>query len=124
MGDGEEIGAAEYLDQLFEVIREEARANPEFAARLVRATGGKVVFPERDKAVLLNPLDIAAREGPEGVVDHYTSLDASTLRRVLKEHNLATPVDVRTRSKDDLLDMLARRACERVAARSSMKQQG
>ncbi|MCI4644488.1 MAG: hypothetical protein MRY64_06870 [Hyphomonadaceae bacterium] len=121
MGNGEKIGAAEYLDRLFEVIREEAHANPEFAARLIRATGGEVTFPEKDKAVLLNPLDIAAREGAEGVVDQYASLDASTLRRVLKTHNLATPVDVRTRSKEDLLNMLAQRACERVASRSSIK---
>ena len=121
MGDGQTIGASEYLDRLFEVIREEARANPEFAARLIRATGGAVEFPERDKAVLLNPVDIAAREGPEGVTDQYASMDASTLRRVLKEHNLATPVDVRGRNKSDLLDMLSRRAMERVSARSSIK---
>lgn len=121
MGDGEKIGAGEYLDRLFEVIREEARGNPQFAARLVRATGGEVSFPERDKEVLLNPVDIAAREGAEGVYDQFASMDVSTLRRVLKAHNLATPVDVRAKNKDDLLSMLSRRAMERVASRSSIK---
>ena len=121
MGDGEEIGAVEYLDRLFDVIREEARANPGFAARLVRATGGEVTFPSSDKAVLLNPLEIAAKTGAQGVLEQFDSLDAATLRRVLKAHNLATPVDVRTRSKDELLDMLSRRAAERVASRSSSK---
>ena len=121
MGDGETLGAGEYLDRLFDVIREEALGNPEFAARLVRATGGQVTFPERDKEVLLNPVEIAAREGAEGVHDQFASRDVSTLRRVLKAHNLATPVDVRGKKKEDLLGMLSRRAMERVAARSSLK---
>jgi len=115
------MSPTEFLDRIFDVIREEARANPSFAARLVRAAGGEVTFEASDTKRVLNPLEIAASGGPSAVKTAFERLDAVALRQVLKEHNLASGVDTRSRSKAELLDMLAVRATARVASRSSLK---
>ncbi|MEM9740481.1 MAG: hypothetical protein AAF829_11485 [Pseudomonadota bacterium] len=114
------MNSTEFLDRLFDVIRDEARANPAFAARLVKAAGGQVTFTERDKVAVLNPLEVAAEGGPNAVRSAFETLDPLQLRTLLKEHNLASAIDVRSRGKADLLDMLAVRATARVASRSSM----
>lgn len=114
------MNPTEFLDKLFDVIREEARSNPAFAARLVKAAGGHVTFESKDKVTVLNPLEVAAQGGPNAVRSTFESLDAVELRAVLKEHNLASAIDVRSRGRADLLDMLAVRATARVASRTSM----
>lgn len=114
------MNPTEFLDKLFDVIRDEARSNPAFAARLVKAAGGHVTFESKDKVAVLNPLEVAAQGGPNAVRSAFESLDAVELRAVLKEHNLASAIDVRSRGKADLLDMLAVRATARVASRTSM----
>ncbi|MEL6568384.1 MAG: hypothetical protein AAFQ22_08205 [Pseudomonadota bacterium] len=110
----------DFLDRLFDVIRDEARANPAFAARLAKAAGAQITFAETEKAVVLNPLEVAAEGGANSVRAAFESLDVVALRALLKEHNLASAIDVRSRGKADLLDMLAVRATARVASRSSM----
>lgn len=119
MGPDTRLSAVEYLDRLFDVIREEARANPEFAARLVKATGGSIVFDADDRAALINPVELAAHGGETALRETLGPLEAVDLRKVLKVHGLASPVDVRGRSKDELVDMLVRRAVERATARTS-----
>lgn len=119
METGAGLSAAEYLDRLFDVIREEARANPEFAARLVKATGGQIVFDAADRVALINPVELAARGGEPAVREAAVSLSEGDLRKILKAHGLATPVDVRARTRDELTEMMAQRAAERAKSRSS-----
>jgi len=109
----------EFLDRIFDVIREEAQANPAFAARLVKAAGGEVSFPARAAVQVLNPIEIASKGGAEAVRRAFEGFEAVELRQLLKEHGLASAIDVRSRSKRDLLDMLAVRATARMASRSS-----
>ncbi|NBC21282.1 MAG: hypothetical protein GVY06_09630 [Alphaproteobacteria bacterium] len=121
MEDGEGLSAVDYLDQAFEVIREEARDNPAFAARMVKALGGEVVFPNSAKRDILNPLSVAASETETAMRNLYSGLSAAELRGVLREHNLASSVDVRGLAGPDLLDMLVRRAREKAAERMSTR---
>ncbi|MEM1149796.1 MAG: hypothetical protein AAGI03_04460 [Pseudomonadota bacterium] len=111
---------SEFLDRFFDVIREEAETNPAFAARLVKAAGAEVSFEVEDKAAILNPLEVAAEAGSDGVRQAFDSFDSAALKDVLVQHNLASRSDMRSRGKSDLLDMLADRATSRVTSRSSV----
>ncbi len=124
MEPGEGLSPAEYLDQAFDVIREEARDNPGFAARLVKALGGEVVFPNSAKREVLNPLTVAAGETEAAMRDIYASLSAAELRGVLRDFNLASAVDVRGLDGPVLLDMLVRRAKAKVGERMSARPAG
>ena len=121
MEPGEGLTAAEYLDRAFEVIREEARDNPAFAARLVKALGGEVVFANAAKREVLNPLAVAAGETEAAMRDIYASLSAAELRGVLRDHNLASSVDVRGLDGPELLEMLVRRARAKSGERMSAR---
>lgn len=119
MGDSPRLTATEYLDRVFDVIREEARDNAAFAARLVKALGGEVVFDTGQTAALLNPLEIAEQGGEVALRTQVANLEAGDVRAILKTHGLATPVDMRAKGADALIDMLVRRTLERLASRSS-----
>lgn len=119
MADRARLTATEYLDRMFDVIREEAAANPEFAARLVNATGGEVVFPATLRATLLNPVALAAQGGEASLRAACAEMSVTDLRKVLKDSGLATPIDVKAKDQTDLLDMLVQRALARASSRSS-----
>lgn len=119
MDDGSRIDALTYLDRFFDVVREEARSNPTFSARLVEALGGDVVFPGDDRVALLNPLKLAAK-GEAHLRDALDGLKLSELKAVLKAHNLATAVDMRGLSVEQLTAMLVERALTRLSERSDL----
>lgn len=121
MESGEGLSPTDYLDRAFEVIREEARDNPAFAARLVKALGGEVVFPNSAKREVLNPVAVAAAETEAAMRDIYASLSAVELRGVLRDFNLASSVDVRGLDGPGLLDMLVRRARAKAGERMSVR---
>ncbi len=121
MEHGQGLSAAEFLDRAFEIIREEARDNPAFAARLVKALGGDVVFPDTARREVLNPISVAASETEAAMRSLYESFSAAQLRGVLRDHNLASAVDTRGLDGPALLDMLVHRA--RAKARERMSTQ-
>lgn len=118
MDDGSRIDALTYLDRFFDAVRDEARSNPAFSARLVEALGGEIVFPGEDKLALLNPLKLAA-VGEDQLRNAITGLTPKDLKSVLKANNLATPVDMRGLSVDDLGEMLVARALNRLNERTN-----
>ena len=117
MDDDARVDAVSYLDRFFDAIRDEARANPALAARLVEALGGEVVFEAKDQVALFNPLKLAAKGG-SALETAADGLTAAQLKAVMKAHNLATPVDVRGRSKEELGALLVERARARLSERS------
>lgn len=116
MDDGPRIDALTYLDRFFDAVREEARANPAFSARLVEALGGDVVFDSEQAAALLNPLKLAA-EGEAKLRGAAEALSLKDIKSVLRLHSLATSVDTKGRSLDALQDMLVERAIARLGER-------
>ena len=118
MDDGSRIDALTYLDRFFDAVRDEARSNPVFSARLVEALGGEVMFTSEDKLALLNPLKLAA-VGEDRLREAISGLTPKDLKSVLKANNLATPVDMRGRTLDELSEMLVARALNRLSERTN-----
>ena len=119
MAEDSRLDPAAYLDRLFDVIREEARNNPKFADRLVRALGGKVVFQDEAKGDVANPYMLAGNSSKAHFYSVFASMKANEIRKMMRENNLATSLDMRGRSVDQLIDMMYDRARLKVTERKS-----
>ena len=118
--DGQESKEAlEALDRVLEEIRREFAANPEFAHRVVRALGATVVFDPKHAAALINPIELVAHESPEEVAATLGDLSLGDLKKIAKGSKLATPGDVAGKSKDQVVDLIQRRAQLRLESRRS-----
>jgi len=109
----------EYLDRFFDELRDEVRSNPNLAARLVKALGGEVVFEEETKAEVANPYALAAQGSKAKFLSVFGSLKLSEIKRVLKDNNLATRVDMNGKNAGQLAEMLFDRASSKVKERRS-----
>lgn len=117
MAKNEKLDPVEYLDRFFDELRNEVRANPELASRLVKALGGSVVFDSEDADAVTNPFIVAAEQDKAHFYALYAPMKVSQIKRVLKENNLATAVDVRGKTANQLIDMLYDRASYKVSER-------
>ena len=109
----------EYLDRFFDELRAEVRSNPRLAARLVQALGGEVVFEDEARAEVANPYALAAQGSKAKFLSVFGSLKLSEIKRVLKDNNLATRVDMSGKSAGQLAEMLFDRASSKVKERRS-----
>jgi hypothetical protein len=119
MAEDPRLDPISFLDRFFDEIREEARENPKFADRLVKSLGGQVVFEDATKTDIANPFLLAANANKSDFYATFSSLKASQLKRLLKEHNLASAIDVRGKSPSQLVDMLYNRASLKISERKS-----
>lgn len=111
--------ALEALDRVLEELRREFAANPEFAARVVRAIGAQVTFDAKDAAKLMNPIELAASKPEADAKAEMASLPAAELKKVAKSFNLATGPDLKGKTSQQLADLLYRRAHLKISERSS-----
>jgi hypothetical protein len=119
MAEDQRLSAVEYIDRFFDELREEVRGNPRLAARLVKALGGNVVFEDEDKAEVANPYILAASGAKSRFYAVYGGMKAAEIKKVLKQNNLATSVDMNGKSVPQLVDMLFERAAGKVSERKS-----
>ena len=119
MAENQRLTPVEYLDRFFDELRDEVRSNPKLAARLVKALGGEVVFEEEAKADVANPYALAAQGSKAKFLSVFGSLKLSEIKRVLKDNNLATRVDMAGKSVGQLAEMLFERASSKVKERRS-----
>lgn len=118
MGEGPGLTPVEYLDRFFDELRAEVRSNPKLAARLVKALGGNVVFDDETKADVANPYALAA--GPKAkFLSVFGAMKLGEIKKVLKENNLATRVDMNGKSAEQLVEMMYNRAAMKVQERKS-----
>jgi len=118
MAENTRLTPVEYLDRFFDELRAEVRSNPKLAARLVKALGGNVVFDEADKKEVANPYALAT--GPKAkFLSIFSSLKLPEIRKVLKENNLATRVDMNGKTSEQLVEMMYERAASKVSERKS-----
>ena len=118
MGEGPGLTPVEYLDRFFDELRAEVRSNPALAARLVKALGGNVVFEDAAKVDIANPYAMAA--GPKAnFMSVFGAMKLGDLKKVLKENNLATRVDMNGKSAAQLVEMMYERAAMKVQERKS-----
>jgi hypothetical protein len=118
MAEDQRLSAVEYIDRFFDELREEVRSNPRLAARLVKALGGNVVFEDEAKSEVVNPMILAA--GPKArFYAVYSAMKPAEIKKVLKQNNLATAVDMNGKTPAQLVDMLYDRAYGKVSERKS-----
>lgn len=119
MAQGPGLTPVEYIDRFFDELRAEVRANPALAARLVKALGGNVVFDDETKADVANPFALATSATKAQFYAVFGSLKLAQLKKVLKDHNLATRVDMNGKTADQLVVMMYERALNKVSERRS-----
>lgn len=86
---------AEALERIFEVIREEAVANPTFARRLLDAAGVTVTFSGSEAASAADPVLVAARNEYAAFREMFSTFAEPELKKMVTSHGLGTAEDVR-----------------------------
>lgn len=119
MAKSQGLSPVEYIDRFFDELRSEIRSNPRLAARLVKVLGGNVVFEDTARLEAANPLELAARGDRALFNSVFGPMKAAELRKVLKDHNLATQVDMSGKSAEQLMTMLYMRASRKIGERRS-----
>ena len=119
MAEDQRLNATEYLDRFFDELRAEVRSNPKLAERLVRAMGGQVVFADETRAEVANPYVLAGAESKPRFYAVFAAMKPGQIRKVLRDNNLATTVDMTGKSAQQLVDMLYERALAKVSERKS-----
>ena len=109
----------EALDRFLEELRREFRANPEFAHRVVKSLGAEVMFEGKLAAKLLNPRELVSNKPEEIAKGTLSALTATELKSLAKNNNIATSVDVKGKSKEELVEMIYARALAKAQERSS-----
>lgn len=107
----------EALDDFLALIRREFHSNPELAYRAVKALGGNVQLRGSKAAEVLNPLELVHSEGPEAARETLRSFSAAELKKIAKNNNLATAIDMKALSDPDLIEMILTRAANKIAER-------
>jgi hypothetical protein len=89
------VSPGEALERIFEVIREEAVANPTFAKRLLDAAGVTVIFSGPDAAKVADPILAAARSDYASFRESFVGFTEKDLKNLLKGFALATDEQVK-----------------------------
>lgn len=90
------VSPGEALERIFEVIREEAVANPTFAKRLLDAAGVTVVFSGPDAAKVADPILAAARAEYADFRESFIGFAEKDLKSLLKGFVLATDEQIKS----------------------------
>ncbi len=90
------VSPGEALERIFEVIREEAVANPTFAKRLLDAAGVTVVFSGPDAAKVADPILAAARAEYTDFRESFIGFTEKDLKSLLKGFALATDEQIKS----------------------------
>jgi len=89
------VSPSEALERIFEVIREEAVANPTFARRLLDAAGVTVVFSGPEAAKVADPILAAARANYAGFRESFIGFTEKDLKSLIKGFALATDEQIK-----------------------------
>jgi hypothetical protein len=119
MAENPRLTPVEYLDRFFDELRMEVRSNPKLAARLVKALGGNVVFEDEAKGEIANPYALASKGSKAKFLSVFASMKLTELKKVLKDNNLATRVDMNGKTAGQLVEMMFERASSKVNERKS-----
>lgn len=96
MSGKQKMTPAEALTSLFEVIREEAIANPNFARRMLSVMGVQVTFTGNDgAAAAADPILVAAGSDYPAFREAFMTFSEKDLQAMIKNFALATPEDVK-----------------------------
>jgi hypothetical protein len=96
MNDKPRLTPAEALDKLFEVIRDEALSNPNFARRMLSAVGCQVVFNGSDAVSSADPIMVAAAGDFTAFHEMFMTFAEKDLKALMTTFSLATAEDVKS----------------------------
>jgi hypothetical protein len=123
MTDRVQLGPEEALERIFEVIRQEAAANPKFSRRMLEAVGVSVKFTGSDSSIAADPVLIAARHEYDTFREMLQTFTDAELKKMLKNFGLATDEQikgVKTKPKKlGFIDLLWDGARRKIAERSA-----
>jgi len=108
---------AEALDDFLEVLRREFHDNPDFALRAVKALGGAIEVRGQHAAEAVNPLELVEVQGEEAATLTLKSFSTSELKKIAKNHNLATAIDLKGRNEQAIVELLVKRASYKISER-------
>lgn len=106
------IDPATALDKLFQVVREEALANPRFARRLLEVTGHTVQFRSEEALVAIDPI-LVAKQGADEFRATFVSMKPADVKKVAIASGIWSPSERPPKAIGEFVDILWRRACER-----------
>ncbi len=107
------IDPAEALDTLFQIVRQEALGNPNFARRLLDAVGYTVEFRGEAALAAVDPALVAMR-GREEFRRTFLSMNAKDLKKIGKDFSLIENHETAKKTIPQLVDLLWERASERM----------
>ena len=105
------------LNDFLDLLRREFNNDPELAYRAVKALGVKVELRGSKAADVLNPLELVHKEGADGARETLRSFSAAELKKIAKNNNLASPVDMKSLDDAGLIEMIMTRAANKIAER-------
>lgn len=102
------------LDNFYGIVRERAIADPKFAEALCRAIGAQIEFRGADAVAAVDPV-LEARHGAEKFRETFLSFSAKDLKKMLKDFALASPQDMKGKTKPaQLVDLLWERSAQKL----------
>lgn len=109
----QKLDAATALDGFFQVVRQEALANPVFARRLLEALGCTVEFRGEEALAAVDPVLVAVR-GADEFRRTFLSMKAKDIAKIGHEAGLVEKDEIRGKKIGPLVDLLWERASERM----------
>ncbi len=113
MGEREPVDAATALSKFFDVVSEEAAANPQFARRLLEAASIKVVFRGDEATAAVDPM-LVAMEGYDEFRRTFGSMTVAQVKKIAKNAGLITQQEKLPTGLFPLIDLLWDRASQQV----------
>jgi len=107
------IDPAAALDKLFQVVREEALANPRFGRRLLEAVGHPVIYRGEEALSAVDPILVAMR-GYKEFRTTFLSMRAAEIKKIGRVSGLLVGANRLPTAVGDLVDLLWDRARQRL----------
>ena len=107
----------EALGDFLEVLRREFESDPELARRAVKALGVDVELKGSKAADVLNPLELIHARGADAARESLRTFSLAELKKIAKNNNLATPIDMKDKDEAGLIDVIVTRSANKIAER-------
>jgi len=108
-----QIDPAKALDTFFQLVRQEALANPAFGRRLVEAVGYTVTYRGEEATAAVDPV-LVAMSGAEEFRRTFLSMKAAEIKKIGEASGLFAKKEALPKGASELVDILWSRAAERM----------
>ena len=109
----------EAIDAFLQALRTELANNPELTYRLLTALPTEVHFDPGEASKFLSPIEIVAGKSNAQACAALEAFTAAQLKKMASDANLATSTDLKSKSKDSLIDLIIERSQRKISERSS-----